>query len=242
MVENILRHSFPTGNAEEGIAMLQEDTLEPVDGLEEDPTDLGDAQQTALILAMSRCLLDPRASSFPTWDAWVTAMQLGSAVFAAATTTEDVVRCRIAHEERTLKATGAQWYVTPGAWIETLQTYWLGGQDLVQKLVAAVDATDPQVVADPDTVNRLLYPPMEMFHRFVRGDREGFNLALTQALQWHKEYWSEESRATQASGFVALAPLAIACMAYDADLPVEVKSEYIPRALVDRSWVGEYDT
>ncbi|MFC8711532.1 immunity 49 family protein [Streptomyces sp. NPDC057197] len=212
-------------------------------GLAEDPTDLGDAQQTALILAMSRCLLDPRASSFPTWDAWVTAMQLGSAVFAAATTTEDVVRCRIAHEERTLKATGAQWYVTPGAWIETLQTYWLGGQGLVQKLVTAVDATDPQVVADPETVNRLLYPPMEMFHRFVRGgDREDFNLALAQALQWHKEYWSEESRAAQTSGFVALAPLAVACIAHDAGIPIEVDSEYLPLALLGRNWCGEFAT
>ncbi|MFF0969958.1 immunity 49 family protein [Streptomyces sp. NPDC003703] len=283
MASVITRPPLPTGNAEEGIAMLQEDTQELVDGLAEDPTDLGEAQQTALILAMSRCLLDPRASSFPTWDAWVTAMQLGSAVFAAATTTEDVVRCRIAHEERTLKATGAQWYVTPGswinafylavvcrekeritalcqvplsllrengarfeehhyAWIETLQTYWLGGQDLVQKLVTAVDATDPQVVADPETVNRLLYPPMEMFHRFVRGDREGFNLALTQALQWHKEYWSEESRATQASGFVALAPLAVACIAHDGGIPIEVESEYLPLALLGRNWCGEFPT
>ncbi|MHC3460767.1 MULTISPECIES: immunity 49 family protein [Streptomyces] len=86
----------------------------------------------------------------------------------------------LAHQDRTLQATGPQWYVTPGSWItafylavicrekdritalchvplsllrengtrfdayhydwiDTLQTYWLGGPDLVQKLVAAVD-------------------------------------------------------------------------------------------------------
>ncbi|EPJ34217.1 hypothetical protein STAFG_8717 [Streptomyces afghaniensis 772] len=31
-------------------------------------------------------------------------------------------------------------------------------------------------------------------------------------------------------------------MVHDADLPVEVRSEYIPRAPLGRSWVGEYDT
>ncbi|MER6125487.1 immunity 49 family protein [Streptomyces sp. NPDC001795] len=283
MVSIIPRPPLPTGNAEEGIAVLQENTQELIDGLEADSTDLGDTLQIALTLAQSRCLLDPRASIFPTWDAWVTAMQVGSAVFAAATTTEDHVQCRIAHKDRTLQATGPQWYVTPGswitafylavicrerdritalcqvpmsllrengshfheyhyAWIDTLQTYWLGGQDLVPKLVAAVDGTDPEVVADPETVGKLLYPPMEMFHRFIRKDHAGFNQALANALQWHKEYWSEESRALQASGLVALAPLAITCFAHDAGFPVEVESEYLPAVLIGRNWCGEFPT
>ncbi|MFC4328175.1 immunity 49 family protein [Streptomyces andamanensis] len=283
MVENIPRHPFPTGNAGEGLAVLRENARELVDGLEAGSTNLGDALGTTLILAQAHCLMDARASSYPTWDAWVTAMQVGSAAFAAATTTEDHVQCRIAHKDRTLRATGPQWYTNPAAWlnafylavvcrekeritalcqvplsllrengsgfeehhyawIDTLQTYWLGGQDLVQKLVAAVDGTDPEAVADPATVNRLLYPPMEMFHRFIRKDNAGFNQALHNALRWHKDYWSEEDHAFQISGLVALAPLAIACMAYDADMPVEVESDYLPRALLDRSWVGEYDT
>ncbi|KOG32993.1 immunity 49 family protein [Streptomyces resistomycificus] len=263
--------------------MLQENALELIDGLEERSTRLGDAQRLTLTLAQSRCLLDPRGAIFPTWDAWVNAMQVGSAVFAAATTSEERVQCRIAHKDRTLHATGPQWYVTPGAWIsafylavvcrerdritalcqvplsllrengerfegyhyawiETLQTYWLGGQDLVPKLVAAVHGTEPESVADPETVGKLLYPPTEMFHRFIRKDNAGFNRALANALQWHKEYWTEESRAFQASGFVALAPLAIACMAHDAGIPVEVESDYLPATLVGRNWCGEFPT
>jgi hypothetical protein len=31
-------------------------------------------------------------------------------------------------------------------------------------------------------------------------------------------------------------------LASDADMPIEVKSEYMPQALLTRSWVGEYDT
>jgi hypothetical protein len=279
----IPRHPFPTEHAEEGLAVLQKNMKNLIDGLEERSTRLGDAQRVALTLAKSHCLLDPRAAIYPTWDAWVTAMQVGSAVFAAATTAESHVQCRIAHKDHILQATGAEWYVTPDswlsafylavvcrekeritalcqvpisllrengarfeeyhfAWIETLQTYWLGGQDLLQKLVAAVDGTDPQSVADPETVGKLLYPPMEMFHRFVRKDHAGFNQALANALQWHKEYWSEESRALQASGLVALAPLAMACFAYDAGIPLEVESEYLPAVLIKRNWCGEFPT
>jgi len=279
----IPRHPLPTEKAEEGIAVLQESAEELIDGLEEDSTELGDAQRTTLTLAKTRCLLDPRAAIFPTWDAWVNAMQVGSAVFAAATTTEGHVRCRIAHKDRTLQATGPQWYVTPAAWInafylavvcrekdrisalchvpvsllrengsrfeehhyawiETLQAYWRGDQDLVQKLVAAVDGTDPQSVADPETVSKLLYPPMEMFHRFIRKDNDGFNQALANAIKWHKEYWSEESRAFQASGFVALGPLAMVCFAYDAGMPIEVESDYLPAVLIKRNWCGEFPT
>ncbi len=210
-------------------------------------------------------------------------MQIDSAVFAAATTTEGHVQCRIAYKDRMLQATGPQWYVTPAAWlnafylavicrekdritslchvpmsllrengarfeayqyawIETLQAYWRGDQDLVQKLVTAIDGTDPQSVADPETVSKLLYPPMEMFHRFIRKDNDGFNQALANAIKWHKEYWSEESRAFQASGFVALGPLAMVCFAYDAGMPIEVESDYLPAVLIKRNWCGEFPT
>ncbi|MEU8590170.1 immunity 49 family protein [Streptomyces sp. NPDC048664] len=254
-----------------------------IDELEADSTDLGDALTVTLALATSRCLVDPLGSKLPTWESWVNAMQVGSAVFAAATTTEDHVVCRIADKERTLAATGPQWYVHPGnwlaafyfavvcrerdritalcrvplsflrengshfqeydfAWIDVLQTYWLGGPDFSSKLVAAIDATDPERVADPETVAHLIYPPMEMFHRMVREDNEGFNGALTHALEWHKRYWSHEDRAVQASGFVALAPLAMACFAHDAGILIEVESEYLPVALLGRNWCGEFPT
>lgn len=283
MVSIISRPPLPTGNAEEGLAVLQENAQELIDGLEERSTRLGDAQRITLTLAESRCLVDPRAAIFPTWDAWVTAMQVGSAVFAAATTTEDQIQCRIAHKDRTLRATGPQWYVHPGswltafylavvcrerdritalcqvplsllrengerfedyhyAWIDALQTYWLGGPDLGPKLVAAVDATDPEIVADPETVGKLLYPPMEVFHRFIRKDHETFNQALIRALELHKQYWSEEDRAFQASGLVALAPLAMACFAHDAGIPIGVESEYLPAVLIGRNWCGEFPT
>ncbi|MGW1099230.1 immunity 49 family protein [Streptomyces sp. NPDC002455] len=283
MAFQISRPSLPTEKAEAGIAVLQASAQKLVDGLETDSTDLGRAQRTTLTLAQSHCLLDPRASLFPTWDAWVTAMQVSSAVFAAATTSEDHVRCRIAHEDRTLQATGPQHYVTPGSWttafylavicrekdritalcnvplellrengsrfdayhynwISTLQAYWLGRPDLGEKLVAAVDGTDPETASDSETAGKLMYPPMEMFHRFLRRDHAGFTQALANALQWHKEYWTEESRMYQSPGLVALAPLAMACIAHDAGIPIGVESEYLPATLLGRNWYGEFPT
>ncbi|MFB6843330.1 immunity 49 family protein [Streptomyces sp. NPDC056373] len=83
---------------------------------------------------------------------------------------------------------------------------------------------------------------MEVFHRFIRKDPETFSQALARALELHKQYWSEEDRTFQASGLVALAPLAIACFAHDAGLPVEVESEYLPAVLIKRNWCGEFPT
>ncbi|MEU6294433.1 Imm49 family immunity protein [Streptomyces erythrochromogenes] len=42
-------------------------------------------------------------------------------------------------------------------------------------------------------------------------------------------------------GLVALGPLAIACMARDAGMPIEVESEYLPQELLEFGWVGEVD-
>ncbi|WP_039938858.1 immunity 49 family protein, partial [Streptomyces himastatinicus] len=210
MVSIVSRHPFPTGNAAAGLAVLQENSSELIEGLEADSSDLGDALSTTLTLAEGHFLLDPIGQDLPTWLSWVSAMQLGSAVFAAATTTEPTVTCRIADKDRTLQATGVQPYTHAGTWltafylaavcrerdrmtalcrvpvsllresgaqfdefqyqwIETLQEYWVGTGDIVPTLTAAIHGTDPEAstIADPETVAKQLYPPMEMFHRFI---------------------------------------------------------------------------
>lgn len=281
MVTTVVRPPLPTENLEEGITGIQEDLAEEIEGLEEDSTGLGDAARTALTLARARCLLDPTAGSYPTWDAWITATQLNSAVFAAAATTEDHVRYRIAHKERTLKAIGAQWYVTPGAWItafyvaavcrehdrvtalchvpmsllrengdgfqphhyawiETLRAYWLRDGDHLALLLTAAEAARSTAIA-PKAISHLIYPEMELFHQFLYRDHEKFNENLTRALQLHRKYWEEEGP-LQATGHVALGPLMMACFAYDVGMPVEVESEYLPIALIERNWLGEFPT
>ncbi|KUN08671.1 hypothetical protein AQI95_09765 [Streptomyces yokosukanensis] len=258
--------------------------------LETSEDDCYDALPTTLALAKWRCLTNPTAGEFPTWEAWVTAMQVGCGLFAAGTAAEGPVPCRVGStgEVKHLPATGPQVYLHAGnwltsfylavicrdndrvnqlaqvpvsflrasgaefdeyiyAWVETLQNLWFGRQETWDTLATAINGTDPEAeaarIAGPELMLKILYPPLELCHRYLSRETEQFNAALVDALTWHKEYWTaNEARSLSGDGLVALAPLAIACMAYDADMPIDVESEYIPRALLRRSWVGEYAT
>ncbi|MCX5013156.1 immunity 49 family protein [Streptomyces sp. NBC_00555] len=122
------------------------------------------------------------------------------------------------------------------AWIETLQNRWFGRQETWDTLVRAVDGTDPAHVriADKELMLKILYPPLNLFHRYLGQESKLFNEALAEALTWHKEYWTaNEARSRSGEGLVALGPLAIACMARDAGMPIEVESEYLPKELLE---------
>ncbi|MFE7311727.1 immunity 49 family protein [Streptomyces sp. NPDC057555] len=130
-------------------------------------------------------------------------------------------------------------------WVEALQAYWLKQPQLGDKLVAAVDGTDPDVLrhADADGVLRLMYPPMNLLTQLARGDAEKFNAELAKAIRWHKEYWTDdEDRELDAQGFVALGLTAVSCLARDAGFALTVESEYLPEGLLDAGWVGEFPT
>ncbi|MFD8414879.1 immunity 49 family protein [Streptomyces sp. NPDC059650] len=83
---------------------------------------------------------------------------------------------------------------------------------------------------------------MEVFHRVVRRDDEGFDRAFTAALQLHGEYWNADGRATRVSGLVALAPLAMARFAREAGIRIEVESDYVPATLLNGNSCGEFPT
>ncbi|MFI5566472.1 immunity 49 family protein [Streptomyces sp. NPDC051740] len=242
---------------------------------------------SALHTAKLQCSLDPTADKLETWEAWVMAMQVGSALFASATAPEgSTVECMIGHEVRTIPAVGITHFVDAGTWLEafwlavvcrdqarmtqlcevpvetlrasgavfeeyiyhwvdTLQTYWLERPGLGEKLVAAFDGTDPDRLRfmDREMMLKVLYPPINLFYRFVGRDAEQFNEALAQALELHKEYWTaNEERRETSDGDIPLDVLALACLAHDAGLPVEVESEYLPENLLKRSWLGEFPT
>ncbi|MET9320876.1 immunity 49 family protein [Streptomyces sp. NPDC003038] len=129
-------------------------------------------------------------------------------------------------------------------WVDTVQTYWLQGPDLVEKLTLTVETSHPDVAIAPrGLLQTVLAPPIQLFYRFVTHNRDGFNEALVQALELHKAYWTaDEKRAADPAGHLALAPLAIACLAYDGKMPIEVESGYLPHHLLTRGWLGEFDT
>ncbi|MFE0131722.1 immunity 49 family protein [Streptomyces sp. NPDC059037] len=280
------RHEFPTSAAEDRARLLDKSVRRRIDSLEQHPENINLAFGTSVLAAHTHCGHDARAALLPTWEAWVTAMQLGSALFASATTTAGSVECRIADQVQDLPAAGPQPYAdagnwltafwlaivcrergrltqlanvpisllgTSGAayddyvypWVETLQKWWREGGELGDLLVAAMRGTDPAAlrVAEKDLVLKIEYPPINLFAHYVTQDAEKFNEALADALNWHKSYWTEdEERRGSSTGLVALGPLAITCLAYDADLPIEVESEYLPKHLIERGWIGEFPT
>ncbi|UFQ15317.1 MULTISPECIES: immunity 49 family protein [Streptomyces] len=288
MTINISRHDFPVDNVAEAMEPIVKNAEDALSELETSEFDRFDALDLSLTVAKWSCLSDPAVREFPTWQAWVTAMQIGSGLFISGVAPKGPVPCRIGShgEVKNLPATGPQDYLHAGnwltayylaaicrenerldqlarvpvrflrasgmefdeyiyAWVETLQNAWFGRQETWDTLATAINGTDPAAphIASAQLMLKILYPPLEVFHRYQRRDPEPFNAALAQAVTWHKEYWTEdETRSRSGEGLIALGPLAIACMAFDADMPIEVESEYLPMALLQRSWVGEFDT
>ncbi|MFF1353328.1 immunity 49 family protein [Streptomyces sp. NPDC058297] len=144
-----------------------------------------------------------------------------------------------------LRASGAAYDEYIYHWVGALQAYWLKRPGLVDELTSAIQNSYPDIarIADRGSLEKVLHQPINLFHQFLRKDDEGFNRALVEALEHHKQYWTEtEEREESVKGFLALSLLAATCLAYDGGIPVEVESDYLPRHLLERSWGGEFET
>ncbi|MGW2400032.1 immunity 49 family protein [Kitasatospora sp. NPDC001664] len=132
-----------------------------------------------------------------------------------------------------LRGSGAAEDEYTWAWVAALQAYRRQDQGLAQELAAALEAAEPAAVVDREYLMKVVRPAMDLFGRFVARDQAGFDAALVRALELHREYWTADGeRAVTSTGFVALAPLAVACLAQDAGMAVDVVSEYLPVGLV----------
>ncbi|MHA5054105.1 immunity 49 family protein [Streptomyces sp. SD15] len=281
----IPRHEFPTRNVPRILESHTEDFWEDVEGLHKEPSWFSNVLADAINLLGLRCVLDPEADKLETWEACVTAMQVGSALFASAQATTDSIECRIGHEMRTIRAgalprahagnwLNAFWLACvcrekkrmtelcqfPASqlrqadgvfdeyiyhWAEALQAYWLKRPEFGDKLVAAVDGTDPAALrhAPRDGVLQIMYPPMNLLTQLARGDQDKFNAELAKALEWHKDYWTRnEDRELTAQGLIALGPLAVTCLAAQAGFTITVESEYLPKHLIAGARINEFCT
>lgn len=288
MVTSVSRHAFPVGATQEDMASLVASTDRVLSRLEVSEMSRSRALDCCVTVALSRCAGDPRAEEIETWEAWITAMQVGSALFDSAVATEGPVPCRIGitDEVKHLPATGPTSYTHAGSWltavylaticraeenldrlmrvpvsflresgalfdeyvyewVNALQDYWARQADeMWNHLVAAIDRATPETarIADPEMLLKILYPPLELFQLYNRGEVERFNASLAEFLNWHKQYWTDdEARSLSSDGLVSLAPLAIACMAYDSGFTIDVTSEYLPTELIQFGWSGEID-
>lgn len=266
------------------VPVMEESLSESLERIETSHNSRSDAVMESLNVALVRSVGDPGTVMLETWESWLLAMQVHSAVFAATDSHRETVTCKIRQEERHLATTGPQTYLNADtwldafylavicreeacldmlaqipvsllrafggaldeytyAWVETLR-FWLRRDDLRTHLVSAVDLSAPEHarVVDAEEMIKLRYPPIMMFYRYLRNDAAGFNEALADAVRWHKEYWTaDEDRAHNILGVVALAPLAVACLAKANGIPVEVDTDYLPKALLDFAWCGEFD-
>ncbi|MFJ1751841.1 immunity 49 family protein [Kitasatospora sp. NPDC088134] len=148
-----------------------------------------------------------------------------------------------------LRASGAEIDEYVYRWIEALQLAWERRPERWDALVAAIEGTAPERirVASKEVMLKLLHPPLELFQLYLRRETAEFNKSLATALTWHREYWTgNEARALRSEGLVALAPLAMACLAFDAGMPIEVEPPYLPIYLpiylLKGAWVGEFPT
>ncbi|MFE9913474.1 immunity 49 family protein [Streptomyces clavifer] len=144
------------------------------------------------------------------------------------------------------RASGAEYDEYLYHWAAALQAYWLRQQSrLIEELTAAFRGShsDSAEIAPRDWLQKISYPPINLFYQFVKHDHEGFNAALVEALNFHKAYWTaDEDRENDIEGLWAIGPLAMACLAYDGGFPIGVESDYLPVQLLNRSWLGEFPT
>ncbi|MCM2410929.1 immunity 49 family protein [Streptomyces sp. RKAG290] len=139
------------------IGELTHATAASIARLAEEPAGLGAAFASALALGHARCAVDPDVADIDTWDAWATAVQLGSALFTGARPQE----CHLGEDlVRQLPAVPAEPPADPRAWLDA---FYLAvacrRQDLVDLLcqvpleaLRGDDSTDAYVLHWIDTL------------------------------------------------------------------------------------------
>lgn len=122
-------------------------------------------------------------------------------------------------------------------YVEAMQALWLRSKDTGAKLLAALKSTDPAILklTPEDWVLNVLVPELDLASHLADGNAGPFNESLRFAIERHKNYWNKGDRKRKSTGFLAIGPLALASLAYDAGLKISVESDYIPGPL----WHGD---
>jgi hypothetical protein len=169
------------------------------------------------------CAGDPRAAWSDTWSAIVRATQAGAGLFQAAGATEGTVAFRFDESIRERPATGPTRDSDAVNWLTAM---WLA---IICRERARIDL--------------LANVPLDVL-RASGQTHDEFVLAWVRTLQlfFRREDGVIDALLAAMNGLVALAPLAIACVARDAGVAVEVESDYLPFHLLAATRVGEVST
>jgi hypothetical protein len=118
---------------------------------------------------------------------------------------------------------------------EALMAFAVGRAGAGDLLVTAAREADPATV-DPrirDWVLDIVTPELQLAFSVLAHDASGLDRWMAEAIKGHHHYYvaRAEPRKTVAAQ-LALAPLAIACVARDRGIPTTVTSDYVPAAII----------
>ncbi len=121
---------------------------------------------------------------------------------------------------------------------QALQSLALLRPDSGDWLVDAARAADPATVAEisRDWVLDIVSPELQLGFCAIARDQVGFDRWMVEAIKAHHHYYYQtfEYRKKSPHSQIALAPLAMACMAHDLGVRTNVVSDYIPRWIIER--------
>ncbi|MEV5538687.1 immunity 49 family protein [Saccharopolyspora shandongensis] len=124
------------------------------------------------------------------------------------------------------------------AWIATLQGYFRG-DDVYAQIDRSIELTDPEALqfGSPEVVLLRYFPAMKLLYNIAANEPDKFNENLAEAAELHRRFWTaNDERSSNPDGFLALSLTALAAIAHDNGIQVEVSSEYLPRNFVTGFW------
>jgi hypothetical protein len=123
-------------------------------------------------------------------------------------------------------------------YVDALQALWRKEKDLIKRLLSVARATASEKL-EPGIggayTRSIVVPTIQLLFQLIKNDVPLFNHVLASALEAHKQFWSlNEQTSRTPYGFIAWPVLAIASLAYDLKMPIEVESAYLPLRLLHR--------
>lgn len=176
----------------------------------------------------------PQAAGIKIAD-WLDALWV-SVISRGLTLVSDLIRV----PNETIRAGGALFDEYMYAWADALRAYFYRDADVAERINSSIELTDPDLLrsATPEIALQRHFPVMKLLFNIAANRPDEFNADLQQAVDLHHQFWTATAeRAADPTGFFALGPTALTALAYDRGFPIEVRSDYLPRNLIEPTWI-----
>ncbi|WP_257137438.1 immunity 49 family protein [Streptomyces sp. st115] len=206
-----------TASTAPDIAQLAESAAGLTSSLPQDPTALPEAFRAATAHALARCAEDPDSGKLETWESWVTAMQLGDALFATTLSDAGTAEYRIGDRTVALPATGPSPQANGRAWLDA---FWFA-----------------LVCRERDRLSRLARVPLEDLRR-ADPSQDAYLFHWIDTLQ---TYWRGASLDDIAQKLIATMETSDPKVATGTDPALLNQIDYQPAALFHRLITGNHE-